>query len=65
MRVFGAREGATVSTPIAWDELEAGVKPQAFDVRTIQGRLRQLRADPWEGYAKQRQRLTKKMLARL
>jgi bifunctional non-homologous end joining protein LigD len=60
-----AREGAAVSVPLAWDELSADLKPSAFNVRTLQGRLQRLRKDPWAGYAKQRQRLTKRMLARL
>lgn len=44
-----ALPGATVSTPIGWDELE-GADPAAFTVRTIPDRLRTL-GDPWEGFA--------------
>ncbi len=27
--------GATISTPLAWDEVEAGLTPQDFDIRTV------------------------------
>jgi bifunctional non-homologous end joining protein LigD len=45
-----ARPGAPVATPIAWNELEAGVRAEGFDVRTVPVRLSQLRVDPWKGY---------------
>ncbi|HTU99724.1 MAG TPA: non-homologous end-joining DNA ligase [Luteitalea sp.] len=45
-----ARAGATVSTPIAWDELSARKPPDRFTVRTIPSRLKKLGADPWHGY---------------
>jgi len=50
-----AREGATVATPIAWDELERGVRPRDFDVFTVTKRLGTLRADPWKEMAKTKQ----------
>ncbi|MBD3941768.1 non-homologous end-joining DNA ligase [Microbacterium sp. NEAU-LLC] len=37
---------ATVSTPLTWDELAAGVDPAAFTVRTVPGRLADA-GDPW------------------
>jgi DNA ligase D-like protein (predicted polymerase) len=37
---------ATVSTPVSWNELEAGVDPTAFTVRTVPERLRTT-GDPW------------------
>lgn len=44
-----AREGATVATPLAWDEL-ARARPEKFTVETIPNRLKKLKADPWDGF---------------
>lgn len=40
-----ALPGATVSTPVAWDELD-GLDPTAFTVRSIPKRLQEV-GDPW------------------
>lgn len=47
-----ARTGAPVATPIAWDELAAGVDPSAFTVRTVPERLAGLGRDPWASFTK-------------
>ena len=52
-----ARRGASVATPLAWDELSPSLDPAAFDVTTIPARLRQLRGDPWHEMVSLRQRL--------
>jgi len=50
-----ARVGATVATPLFWDEVEKGVKPDSFTVATVPARLRKIKADPWAEMAKLRQ----------
>lgn len=57
-----ARPGAPVSTPLSWDELETIEGGAAFTVATLPARLRTRRADPWAGYRRSRQTLTKAAL---
>ncbi len=47
--------GATVSTPVAWDELES-IYPTDFTVRTVPDRLEE-QGDPWEGILEAKQDL--------
>jgi bifunctional non-homologous end joining protein LigD len=51
------RAGATVATPLAWDEVKAGLDPAAFTVLTIPNRLKRLRKNPWKGFADLKQQL--------
>jgi bifunctional non-homologous end joining protein LigD len=46
-----ARAGATVATPITWDELAAGVLPSDFTIRSMADRISELEEDPWKEYA--------------
>jgi bifunctional non-homologous end joining protein LigD len=52
-----ARAGATVSTPLSWDELSARRRPDRFTLRTVPGRLARIGADPWKEYWNCQQRL--------
>jgi bifunctional non-homologous end joining protein LigD len=52
-----ARPGAPVSTPLAWQEVEAGRRPEAFTVATLPERMRALDLDPWAEIGKLRQSL--------
>jgi bifunctional non-homologous end joining protein LigD len=56
-----ARPGAPVSTPLFWDELDAGVRGNSFDVRNLPERLESLAADPWADFTKVRQSITAAM----
>jgi bifunctional non-homologous end joining protein LigD len=50
-----ARPGAPVSTPLFWEEVENGMRPEAFTVETVPDRLAKLGADPWAEIGKIRQ----------
>jgi bifunctional non-homologous end joining protein LigD len=52
-----ARPGATVATPLSWEELAAQKAPNAFNVQNLNRRLSRLRHDPWAEMARLRQRL--------
>ena len=61
-----ARDGAPVSAPITWEELDLGkgIKADHFRVSTMPARIRSLEQhDPWAGFGQAPQRLTKAMLA--
>jgi bifunctional non-homologous end joining protein LigD len=44
-----ARQGATVSMPLPWGQVRAGLEPARFTVRTVPALLKKLK--PWEDYA--------------
>jgi bifunctional non-homologous end joining protein LigD len=53
-----ARPGATVSTPISWQELENGTRSDAFNIRTVPERLIKQRLDPWKDFLSTKQSIT-------
>ena len=56
-----AREGAPVATPLFWEEVEKGVKPDGFTVATVPSRLKKLKSDPWAEMPKMRQSISAKV----
>jgi bifunctional non-homologous end joining protein LigD len=48
---------ASVSTPLAWDELSSGLRSDHFTVGNLRNRLAFLGHDPWEGFLNVRQRI--------
>jgi bifunctional non-homologous end joining protein LigD len=52
-----AQPQASVSTPLAWDELSEGLRSDHFMVANLRERLDFLKRDPWEGFLKLRQRI--------
>jgi bifunctional non-homologous end joining protein LigD len=52
-----ANPSATVSTPIAWEELDAGLASEQFTVGSVPQRLSRLARDPWAEYWTTEQRL--------
>ena len=53
-----SRPGAPVSTPVSWEEVEQGVRPDEFTVETVPQRLSTLPADPWAEIGKIRQSIS-------
>jgi bifunctional non-homologous end joining protein LigD len=53
-----ARNGAPVSVPIDWDELDASLDPASFTIGTVPDRIAARQRDPWAGYFRRRQTLT-------
>lgn len=48
---------ASVSTPLAWDELTEGIRADHFTIDNLHHRLDALRGDPWEGFFSLKQRV--------
>jgi bifunctional non-homologous end joining protein LigD len=52
-----ARPGATVATPLSWQELGSQKAPNAFTLQNLHKRLARLRLDPWKDMSRIKQRL--------
>src|SRR5688572_373679 len=60
-----ARKGATVSTPLHWDEVGGRLKPETFHVANVARRLSGIRPDPWKTFRRTSQTLTNAMKKQL
>jgi bifunctional non-homologous end joining protein LigD len=60
-----ARPGMGVSVPLAWDEVEGTTGGAQWTVENLHERLDALHTDPWEEYARTKQRITREMQERL
>ena len=60
-----AREGATVSTPLAWNELTGKLKLASFTIDTVPQRLKKQRKDPWQDFSKTKQKIAANYLKAL
>ncbi len=54
-----ARPMATVSTPLAWEELKPSLKATDFTIQTVQTRLELIKSDPWQDFSSLKQKLPK------
>jgi bifunctional non-homologous end joining protein LigD len=58
-----ARSGATVATPLAWEELARLKQANGFNIENLPARLAKLKKDPWEDFFSTRQSLTREVRA--
>jgi len=59
------RPGVGVSTPVAWEEIEDDIRGTHFTIHNVPARVAKQRKDPWAGYWKCGQSLSKQVIARL
>jgi bifunctional non-homologous end joining protein LigD len=59
-----ARPGATVSTPLSWEEAGSLSAPNTYTVLNLPNRLDRLRRDPWADIGRIKQRLPGKLARR-
>lgn len=60
-----ARDGATVSVPLAWTELTSKLNPASFTIESVPRRLERQKKDPWADYFRAKQRLSPSAIAAL
>ncbi|NUP11501.1 MAG: ATP-dependent DNA ligase [Polyangiaceae bacterium] len=60
-----ARPNATIATPIGWDELKDGIRPEELTLRSMPARLDALKKDPWARFLETKQSITAAMRKRL
>ena len=59
------RPGAGVSTPVSWDEIDEDIRGTHFNLHNVPARVAKQRKDPWQGYWKAKQVLTKAMIGKM
>ena len=59
------RPGVGVSTPVSWDEIDDDVRGAHFNLHNLPAHLAKLRKDPWAGYWRANQALTRAMIETL
>jgi bifunctional non-homologous end joining protein LigD len=59
------RPGVGISTPVAWEEIDEDIRGTHFDIHNVPARMARQRKDPWAGYWKCNQALSKQVIARL
>ena len=59
------RPGVGVSTPVAWDEIDEDIRGTHFNLLNVPARVAKLRKDPWAGYWKREQALTKAIITKM
>jgi bifunctional non-homologous end joining protein LigD len=52
-----ARPGATVATPLSWDEVNEDLDPSGLNLRSVIERLQRQKSDPWADFHRSRVRL--------
>ena len=59
------RPGVGVSTPVAWDEIDADIRGTHFNIHNVPARIARQRKDPWAGYWSAKQTLTKTAIQKM
>jgi bifunctional non-homologous end joining protein LigD len=57
-----AKPDATVSVPLSWDELGPDLRSDDFTIPAVLRRLERQRADPWQGFFTDRQKLRPELM---
>ena len=59
------RPGVGVSTPVAWEEVDADIRGTHFNILNVPERVAKQRKDPWKGYWEAGQSLTSAMIKKM
>ena len=56
------RPGVGVSTPVSWEEIDEDVRGTHFNIHNVPDRVAKQRKDPWAGYWKAKQALSRSVI---